>query len=121
MSSNKFQSKYKQTHTFEYRKSQSDKARELHPDRLPVICEKVERSDIADLEKHKLLIPSDASVGLLVLIIRKRVMIGPEKGVFLFLGKSTPANSVPMSVLYAKYKDEDGFLYVKYSGENTFG
>jgi GABA(A) receptor-associated protein len=121
MSSNKFQSKYKQTHTFEYRKSQADRIRERHPDRLPVICEKVESSDIADLEFNKLLIPSDASVGLLVRIVRKGVMVGPEKAVFLFLGNSVPANSVPMSVLYAKYKDEDGFLYMKYSGENTFG
>ncbi len=26
-----------------------------------------------------------------------------------------------MSHIYEKYKDEDGFLYVTYSGENTFG
>lgn len=26
-----------------------------------------------------------------------------------------------MSVLYDEQKDEDGFLYIQYSGENTFG
>lgn len=26
-----------------------------------------------------------------------------------------------MSTIYEQYKDEDGFLYVVYSGENTFG
>jgi len=26
-----------------------------------------------------------------------------------------------MSDIYAKYKDEDGFLYITYSGESTFG
>lgn len=26
-----------------------------------------------------------------------------------------------MSEIYAQYKDEDGFLYILYSGENTFG
>jgi GABA(A) receptor-associated protein len=26
-----------------------------------------------------------------------------------------------MSVLYEENKDEDGFLYMTYSGENTFG
>jgi hypothetical protein len=26
-----------------------------------------------------------------------------------------------MSHIYEKYKDEDGFLYITYSGENTFG
>jgi hypothetical protein len=26
-----------------------------------------------------------------------------------------------MSVIYEEYKDVDGFLYITYSGENTFG
>jgi GABA(A) receptor-associated protein len=26
-----------------------------------------------------------------------------------------------MGHIYEKYKDEDGFLYITYSGENTFG
>lgn len=26
-----------------------------------------------------------------------------------------------MSTIYDQYKDDDGFLYVVYSGENTFG
>ncbi|WPK23846.1 hypothetical protein PUMCH_001096 [Australozyma saopauloensis] len=26
-----------------------------------------------------------------------------------------------MSTIYEEHKDEDGFLYVLYSGENTFG
>lgn len=29
--------------------------------------------------------------------------------------------SVTMGALYEDSKDEDGFLYVAYSGENTFG
>lgn len=29
--------------------------------------------------------------------------------------------SAGMGVIYSEHKDEDGFLYVAYSGENTFG
>ncbi|KAI5447209.1 Autophagy- protein 8C-like, variant 2 [Lathyrus oleraceus] len=29
--------------------------------------------------------------------------------------------SALMSALYEEHKDEDGFLYMTYSGENTFG
>ena len=29
--------------------------------------------------------------------------------------------SMSMGELYNQYKDEDGFLYLTYSGENTFG
>ena len=31
-----------------------------------------------------------------------------------------PSNT-PVSVVYDDHKDEDGFLYIKYTGENTFG
>lgn len=40
----------------------------------------------------------------------------PNK-LFLFF----PLSSLTMGQLYEKEKDEDGFLYVAYSGENTFG
>ena len=29
--------------------------------------------------------------------------------------------SVSVGEIYEEHKDEDGFLYVQYSGENTFG
>ena len=32
-----------------------------------------------------------------------------------------PPSSASMGSIYAEHKDEDGFLYVAYSGENTFG
>eukprot|EP00088_Acartia_fossae_P064479 TRINITY_DN79333_c0_g1_i1.p2 TRINITY_DN79333_c0_g1~~TRINITY_DN79333_c0_g1_i1.p2 ORF type:complete len:124 (-),score=37.26 TRINITY_DN79333_c0_g1_i1:28-399(-) len=119
--SKKLQSKYKAAHSLEYRKAEADKVRERHPDRLPVICEKVDGSVIADLDKNKFLVPSDLTVGQFVLVVRKRVMLEPEKAIFLFIGDSVPPNGAHMADLYAKHKDEDGFLYVKYSGENTFG
>jgi len=121
MAGKKLQSKYKAAHSLEYRKSEADKVRERHPDRLPVICEKVEGSQIQDLDKNKFLVPSDLTVGQFVLVVRKRVMLEPEKAIFLFIGDAVPPNGAHMSDLYAKHKDEDGFLYVKYSGENTFG
>ena len=34
---------------------------------------------------------------------------------------SPNAAAALMSKVYDDYKDEDGFLYIKYSGENTFG
>jgi len=76
---------------------------------------------LADLVQNKFLVPSDLTVGQFVLVVRKRVLLEPEKAIFLFIGDAVPPNGAHMSDLYAKHKDEDGFLYVKYSGENTFG
>ncbi len=121
MVNKKLQSKYKLAHSQEYRKNEADKVRERHPDRLPVICEKVDGSQIQDLDKNKFLVPADLTVGQFVLVVRKRVMLEPEKAIFLFIGDSVPPTSAHMSDLYNRFKDDDGFLYVKYAGENTFG
>lgn len=34
---------------------------------------------------------------------------------------STPCAAAMMATVYEDHKDEDGFLYITYSGENTFG
>lgn len=54
---------FKEEHGFEKRKAESEKIREKYPDRIPVIVEKVERSDIDDIDKKKYLVPSDLTVG----------------------------------------------------------
>ena len=38
--------KFKSEHSFEGRKAESDRIREKYPDRIPVICEKIEKSKV---------------------------------------------------------------------------
>ena len=121
MANKQFASKFKAAHTFEYRKGKADKVRERYPDRIPVICEKMENYYITDLDMNKFLIPSRLTFGQFVLVVRKRLMLEPEKALFLFIGHAIPPNATQMSDLYAKYKDEDGFLYVKCADESIFG
>ena len=45
----------------------------------------------------------------------------PEMALFIFVNNTIPSSSTLMSNLYSQYKDPDGFLYLTYSGENTFG
>ena len=54
-------------------------------------------------------------------IVRKRITIPPEVSIYLFIGNKIGCSSELISSIYEREKDEDGFLYVKYSGENTFG
>jgi GABA(A) receptor-associated protein len=67
------------------------------------------------------LVPSDLTVGQFVYVIRKRISLPPEKAIFVFVKNSLPPTAALMSAIYEKNKDPDGFLYVTYSGENTFG
>jgi GABA(A) receptor-associated protein len=49
------------------------------------------------------------------------MQIRPEDAIFLFIGNNIPPSSYNIGNLYHKYKDKDGFLYMQYSKENTFG
>jgi len=108
--------------------------------REQVICEKVEKSDIATIDKKKYLVPADLTVGQFVYVIRKRIKLSPEKAIFIFVDEVLPPTAALMSSIYEEHKDEDGFLYItyvetpsghirswitnesySYSGENTFG
>ena len=103
------------------RRSESDRIRAKYPDRVPVICERADRSDVPDIDKKKYLVPADLTVGQFIYVIRKRIKLPPEKAIFIFVDNVIPPTASLMSAVYEVQKDEDGFLYVTYSGENTFG
>lgn len=60
-------------------------------------------------------------MGKFVFEIRRHMKLRPEKAIFLFVDNVLPPTGAPMSQIYDRHKDEDGFLYVTYSGESTFG
>ena len=74
------------------------------------------------MDKKKYLVPSDLTVGQFVYVIRKRVKLSSgERAIFVFVNNAATATASLMSTIYEENKDEDGFLYIQYSGENTFG
>jgi len=121
---------FKQTHDFEKRRSEAEKIRRKYDDRIPVIVEKASaRSEIADIDKKKYLVPGDLTVGQFTYVIRKRIKLSPEQALWIFVeteenGKKSqtlPPTSNTMAMVYHDCKDADGFLYITYSGENQFG
>ncbi|XP_066290782.1 gamma-aminobutyric acid receptor-associated protein-like 2 [Branchiostoma lanceolatum] len=112
---------YKEEHSLEHRQAESEKIRRKYPDRIPVVVEKVPNSQIQDIDKKKFLVPTDITVAQFMWIIRKRIKLPSERAIFLFVGKILPQSSANMGQIYNEHKDEDGFLYIAYSGENTFG
>mmetsp|Transcript_14443 Transcript_14443/g.35729 ORF Transcript_14443/g.35729 Transcript_14443/m.35729 type:complete len:123 (-) Transcript_14443:68-436(-) len=114
-------SSFKQEHPLEKRKEVSERIRAKYSDRIPVIVEKAPKSDVPDIDKHKYLVPADITVGKFLYEIRKHMRRSPEN-IFLFVGNGVlPPAAALMSQIYERFKDPDGFLYIVYSGENTFG
>ena len=104
------------------RKQEAQRILEKYPERVPIVVEKKKDSDgIIDLDKHKYLVPKDMTLGQFVYVIRRRIKLKPEKAIFVFVNNVLPPVSQLISQLYEEHKDEDGFLYLTYGSENTFG
>ncbi|GAB2241700.1 hypothetical protein Droror1_Dr00018475 [Drosera rotundifolia] len=88
---------------------------------MQVIVERAEKTDILDIDKKKYPVPTDLNVGQFVYVVRKRIKLSSEKAIFIFVKNILPPTAAMMSAIYEEHKDEDGFLYMTYSGENTFG
>ncbi|KAE9170341.1 hypothetical protein PF005_g27593 [Phytophthora fragariae] len=112
---------FKKEHPFEKRQAEAQRIRFKYSDRIPVVCDKAYRSDIPDIDKKKYLVPADLTVGQFVYVIRKRIKLSPEKAIFIFINNVLPPTATLMSNIYKEQKDSDGFHYVTYRGENTFG
>ncbi len=110
--------RYKSSKTFEERKEESTRILAKYMDRIPLIVEKVSKNDM-DIDKKKFLVPNDFSVGQLMYVLRRRINLTPEKAMFIFIGNTIPNVSMSMNDIYANYRDEDGFLYLNYSTEES--
>jgi GABA(A) receptor-associated protein len=114
---------FKSDHTFNNRQMESLRMLNKYSDRVPVICQRHPRAgkDCPHIDKIKYLVPIDLTLGQFVYVIRKRMHITADKALFLFVDGNIPSISCLMSQIYREYQDEDGFLYIHYSTENTFG
>lgn len=113
---------YLTRHTLDERMNESSRVLTRYGDRVPVIVQRQEGNDkLPDLDKHKYLVPSDMTIGEFVYIIRKRIRLSQDQAIFIFVNNVLPPTSACISQVYNDHKNEDGFMYIVYSGENTFG
>uniref|UniRef100_A0A453KFN9 Autophagy-related protein n=3 Tax=Aegilops tauschii TaxID=37682 RepID=A0A453KFN9_AEGTS len=89
---------------------------------LQVIVERFSRSNLPEMEKRKYLVPCDMPVGQFIFILRSRLHLSPGTALFVFVRDTLPQTANLMGSVYDSYKDkQDGFLYMCYSSEKTFG
>lgn len=112
---------FKKKHSFEKRLEESRRILKKYPDRVPVII--LRGSDeIPNIDRQKYLVPNDLAISGLMYIVRQRIKLSPEKSLYFFIDNTVmPATSNLVSNMYDEYADKDGFLYITYCGETTFG
>ncbi len=77
---------------------------------------------MTEVDKTKFLVPANIRFASFVHIIRNRLQMAPTLGLFVLTADGiNPAGIQSVSDLYAKHRDEDGFLYLWYSGVPTMG
>lgn len=115
---------FKKKYTLEQRKGDVEAMLKKHPDRIPVIVEinlDSNSTNKISLSNNKFLVPNDLTVSKFLFVLRKKIQITSEMGIFLFVNNILPNTADTMGALYENHKDEDGYLYAVLSAENTFG
>ena len=111
---------FKLNKPYEKRVALSDGIICKYPERVPIICERI-TTNVPEVDRKKYLCPRDLSLANFMYVIRKRMNLSPEKSLYLFVNNKMVPCSKLLGTIYEEEKDEDGFLYINYGGESTFG
>jgi GABA(A) receptor-associated protein len=100
-----------------------------YPDRLPLVVNKHEKSELPEIAKKKFLVPRNMLCAEFKYIINKYLQKEnmnsnlSDKSIYLYICDSRYSikPSEVIHEIYDKYKSTDSFLYLMYSSENTLG
>jgi hypothetical protein len=108
---------------YEARLFMARRARQKHPTKVPVIVERDRACKTLPVLEHcKFLCDGSSTMAAFLMDMRSRMEMDPTTAMFLFVGKDVQVGlHRTMGELYDRYKEEDELLYVRYSGESTFG
>jgi len=109
----------------EKRKCISKKLMLTNPDRIPVIVifDKNILSNITTLKNIKILLDRRSTLGSIINIIREKLQGTNihKKSLFIMCNNYVISLMEEAQIVYNKYCNEDGFLYLNCFLENTFG
>lgn len=100
---------------------ESSRIMEKYPTRIPIIVNKEKRCNLPDIDKHKYLVDKHMNIREFIYIIRKRIQLDKSKAMFITINNKMYTSNDMLSKIYQNEKNSNGFLYVTYSTENTFG
>jgi GABA(A) receptor-associated protein len=105
----------------DYRVHECKRLAHKYQDRVPIII-RPGNARTPDVPNFRYLVPKDKTVGEFVAILRRTAKLKSHQALFVLVGKGTlPTTTHTMLQVYQEHHEEDGFLYVTYTLENTFG
>ena len=116
----KIENDFEKSFTLKCRQEESEKILKKYPNRVPIICQRIS-TKVPKLDKKKYLCPLDLTIGNFMYVIRKKMELKPENGIYLFVNDTLIPCTRLISYVYEMHKADDGFLYIFYDNESTFG
>ena len=114
--------KFKQEKNLDERKENSQGLLKKFEDKIPLICEKDPKWKMESLSKTKFLVPNTMMWSQLADLIKGNIQLDNKEALFLLIaGKHQVSGEKTLGEIYEAYKDEDGFLYVSYAGQLSWG
>ncbi|CAL1294624.1 unnamed protein product [Larinioides sclopetarius] len=96
--------------------------RKKTPDSVPVIITRMSSEKVLPrLESSNYLFRNDHQVMHLMVYLRSKLNIKPERCIFLVTKGNILCPSSYICELYEKYRHEDDILHISYGSENVFG
>jgi GABA(A) receptor-associated protein len=112
---------FQELHSFEFRKEESKRIRHKYKDRVPCIIQKSRVSRLPPFSKIKYLVSSSSTMNDVVYYIRNHIKLEPHQSIFFTIKDNLLPISMQVSLIDKTYCDKDGFVYIYYSEESTFG
>lgn len=113
---------FKMQNSFEKRKEEALRLKEKHGDKVPIILEKASDTSLPAIDKQKFLMQRNITIAQFLFIIREKIKLDSTQSLFLFVDNNyIPTPSATIGQVFDSHGDKDGFLYVIYSAQQTFG
>lgn len=115
--------RFKKDNKFEKRKTDTKNVMTKYPSKIPVYLSRGRMNrTMEEYDKRKFLVGDNMKLISFLNIVRKNYGIESSKSLYLMINDKVLVDNVSsMGIIYDKYKDEDGYLYISYYEENVFG
>jgi GABA(A) receptor-associated protein len=97
--------------------------RKFSPPRIPIILEHANspQRPHVQLGNTKYVVPPEVRIGEFMFNIRKKIKFPAEFAAFLMVDDCIALPSLTMGEYYERARDDDGWLYIVWAEESTFG
>ncbi|XP_050780819.1 microtubule-associated proteins 1A/1B light chain 3C-like [Gopherus flavomarginatus] len=121
--SNSHSCSFKQRKSLASRMREAAEIRAKYTTKIPVVVERYRKEkQLPLLDRTKFLVSQNSFMSQFVITLRTRMSLTATQAFYLLVNnKNLPSMGMTMGEVYRDHKDEDGFLYVTYASQETFG